>query len=110
MELQEWRDKMALSIDFYVWPQMKEHEFGSFKYRVFEDYCYPGDDREVGVIFLHGTKCSCGGELDARDYANVLEHEYVELLCARIAYQDGYRKWNAQGFNKIASESKKLHG
>jgi hypothetical protein len=65
-------------------------------------YKHYTDGTESGRIELYSMICNfCDGHvLDAYDYIHVLEHEYIELLCARINFLDGGGKWNARGFNK----------
>ena len=74
------------------------HSVGYFNYQHFTN------NTERGTIWLHGVLCNfCNGHLlDAEDYCDVLEHEYVELLCAKIAWFDDVipNGWNGAGFNK----------
>lgn len=73
------------------------HTGGFFKYRHYKD------GHEEGEILLSNPICTdCGnhGQLTLQNYLDILEHEYVELSCARINFHDKGPRWNAKGFNK----------
>ena len=93
---------MAINPDLYIGNERKGSEYANFTYVRF------GTLPPITTIVLCASKCKCGDELNPSDYANILEHEYVELACVDIFYSDGGKTWNPYGFNDAARRSKQL--